>query len=121
MSRWLIILSSFLLASCVSRPQYSPMAFPHKYCPGFVKPTWNAVVSPGDNQQLLIDKQKFAVLPEQYTIWFSAKDKYLGLCIPPLKKTRRLSNDCGTAYVTYVKRRQEWHLLEQKVTICPGS
>jgi len=120
MKRFIALLQIMLLASCSVNQPDNNASLPSRFCPAFVKPPWEPVTKPLVETQQLIDKQRFAVFPNQRTLWFSAKqDKYIGLCIPPNRSYNRAKSDCGTIYVTYVKKEEEWQLLEQNLTICP--
>jgi|GEM_PF-3321732 len=121
MQRLLVLTLVLVLTSCSGIRLNDNLSYPERVCPGFVSPNWQLMETPVTDSKHLLAKQKFAVLPEQQTVWFSARQmKYLGLCIPPIR-TRRATNDCGTIYVTYVRKQDDWQLLEQKVTICPGG
>ncbi|WP_444996485.1 hypothetical protein [Aliikangiella sp. IMCC44359] len=120
MLRLSILLSILLLISCVAKKQLNEQESYHLFCSGFANQYWHLLSTPKIDTQALIDKQKFAILPEQKSLWFTYNNKYLGLCIPPKAKRRRLTNDCGSVYVTYQKIKNEWEVLEQKVTICPS-
>ncbi len=115
----LVLLTFSLLVSCVNRPRQIPQAVPFKFCPGFIQETWEVTQLPQQQKQELLEKQKFAVLPNQTPLWFAAKENYLGLCIPPKNEAKHFTNDCGTIYVIFRKRKELWRVIEQKVTICP--
>ncbi len=111
----LVVIAAFILVtSCSTNNRQVSIT---KLCPAFEEPIWQAISSPNALESMLINKQKFAVMPEHKVFWFKAREDYLGMCIVPKSIG---SPGCATAYATFREIESEWTLQEQKVTICPN-
>jgi hypothetical protein len=120
-SRVWVGISLLALVSCTSRQTTKPQVPVAQRCPEFSEPQWYPLAQAVGNAEQLINQQTFALRSEQSTYWFSsAAQHFIGLCILPEPTIKRRANDCGTIYVTYQKKEDDWQLLSQQVTICPG-
>ena len=121
MKRSLALLSLCALVSCSNQQVAKRPLTIAEQCPQFATPVWLQLKKDLSNAQDLLNKQTFALSREQSAIWFSDKaNQFIGLCILPGRNIRRATNDCGTIYVTYEKKDEEWQLLSQQMTICPS-
>lgn len=116
--RFIVLLLSVLLTSCISKQSQLAKSDPTFHCPGFSAKSWDLTEIPQAQQTLLQNKQKLAI-PEHYaTHWFKSKSKSIGLCIVPNKPNRGSRIGCGTAYAIFSDGKEGWHLKDQKATIC---